>query len=184
MAWTGVGGVVLPVESVAVAGGKGELKLTGSLGKVMQESANAALTIVRSGAGKYGIAQDYFTSNDNHIHVPDGATPKDGPSAGITMTLALTSLITGKPLVKNLAMTGEVTLSGRVTAIGGLREKLVGALTAGMKNILIPEENRKDLEDIPEYVKEKLAIKCVSSIDEALEYGFGKRKFPKAGVIE
>jgi len=184
MAWTGVGGVVLPVESVAVAGGKGELKLTGSLGKVMQESANAALTIVRSGAGKYGIAQDYFTSNDIHIHVPDGATPKDGPSAGITMTLALTSLITGKPLVKNLAMTGEVTLSGRVTAIGGLREKLVGALTAGMKNILIPEENRKDLEDIPEYVKEKLAIKCVSSIDEALEYGFGKRKFPKAGVIE
>lgn len=184
MAWTGVGGVVLPVESVAIPGGKSELKLTGSLGKVMQESANAALTLVRSNSAKLGIPGEFFSANDIHIHVPDGATPKDGPSAGITMTLALTSLATGKPLVKKLAMTGEITLSGRVTAIGGLREKLVGALTAGMENILIPEENRKDLEEIPAYVKDKLAIKCVSSIDEALEYGFGKRKFPDTGVIE
>ena len=184
MAWTGVGGVVLPIESVAISGGKGELKLTGSLGKVMQESAAAALTYVRSNAGKYDVSPEFFTGNDIHIHVPDGATPKDGPSAGITMTLALTSLVTGKPLIKRLAMTGEVTLSGRVTAIGGLREKLVGALAAGMENILIPEENRKDLEEIPVYVKEKLAIKCVSTIKEALDYGFGKCKFPNTGVIE
>ena len=183
MAATGVGGVVLPVESVALSGGKGELKLTGSLGKVMQESAAAAFTLVRSNAAKYGVKPDYFTANDIHIHVPDGATPKDGPSAGITMTLALTSLVSGKPLIKKLAMTGEVTLSGNVTAIGGLREKLVGALAAGMENILIPEENRKDLEDIPAYVKDKLAIKCVSTISEALDYGFGKRQFPAIGEI-
>ena len=182
MAWTGVGGVVLPVEAVALPGGKGEIKLTGSLGKVMQESASAAMTIVRANAGKYGVKPEYFTGNDIHIHVPDGATPKDGPSAGITMTLALTSLITGKPLIKKLAMTGEVTLSGRVTAIGGLREKLTGALAAGVVNILIPEENRKDLEDIPDYVKSELAIKCVSTVAEALDYGFGKRKFPDKGV--
>ena len=182
MAWTGVGGVVLPVEAVALPGGKGEIKLTGSLGKVMQESASAAMTIVRANAGKYGVKPEFFTGNDIHIHVPDGATPKDGPSAGITMTLALTSLITGKPLINKLAMTGEVTLSGRVTAIGGLREKLTGALAAGVVNILIPEENRKDLEDIPDYVKSELAIKCVSTVAEALDYGFGKRKFPDKGV--
>ena len=183
MAWTGVGGVVLPVEAVALPGGKGEIKLTGSLGKVMQESASAALTIVRANADKYGVKPEYFTTNDIHIHVPDGATPKDGPSAGVTLTLALTSLITGKPLISKLAMTGEVTLSGRVTAIGGLREKLTGALAAGVVNILIPEENRKDLEDIPDYVKSELAIKCVSTVAEALDYGFGKCKFPEKGVI-
>ena len=144
----------------------------------MQESANAALTFVRVNAKELGIASDVFTRNDIHIHVPDGATPKDGPSAGITMTLALTSLFTGKPLIKQLAMTGEVTLSGKVTAIGGLREKLVGALGAGMKNILIPQENVKDLEEIPDYVKDKLAIVPVSTIKEALDYGFGKREFP------
>ena len=178
MAWTGVGGVVLPVETVMIPGGKGELKLTGSLGKVMQESANAALTFVRVNAEEQGIASDVFTRNDIHIHVPDGATPKDGPSAGITMTLALTSLFTGKPLIKQLAMTGEVTLSGKVTAIGGLREKLVGALGAGMKNILIPQENVNDLEEIPDYVKNELSIVPVSTIKEALDYGFGKREFP------
>ena len=183
MAWTGVGGVVLPVEAVALPGGKGEIKLTGSLGKVMQESATAALTIVRANADKYDVKPEYFTANDIHIHVPDGATPKDGPSAGITLTLALTSLITRKPLISKLAMTGEVTLSGRVTAIGGLREKLTGALAAGVENILIPEENRKDLEEIPDYVKAELAIKCVSTVSEALNYGFGKCKFPEKGVI-
>ncbi|MBR7107070.1 MAG: endopeptidase La [Lentisphaeria bacterium] len=178
MAWTGVGGVVLPVETVMIPDGKGELKLTGSLGKVMQESANAALTFVRANAGELGVEQELFTRNDIHIHVPDGATPKDGPSAGITMTLALTSLFTGKPLIKQLAMTGEVTLSGKVTAIGGLREKLVGALGAGMKNILIPQENVKDLEEIPDYVKDKLSIVAVSTIKDALDYGFGRREFP------
>ena len=132
-------------------------------------------------AEKYNIPVEKFTSSDIHIHVPDGATPKDGPSAGITMTLALTSLLTGKPLVKKLAMTGEVTLAGRVTAIGGLREKLVGALTAGIENILIPEENVKDLEEIPGYIKDKLSIAPVSTVDEALKYGFGTKKFPAAG---
>ena len=180
LAWTSVGGVTLPVETVAVSGGKGELKLTGSLGKVMQESATAAFTVVRAMGDKLGIADEFFTKHDFHIHVPDGATPKDGPSAGITITLALLSLLSGKPLVKALAMTGEITLQSSITAIGGVREKLVGAISAGMKKILLPEENRKDFEELPDYIKDKVEVRFVSTLDEALEFAFESSLFPTA----
>lgn len=173
MAWTSVGGVVLPVETVAVTGGKGNLKLTGSLGKVMSESAETAFTFIRANAGSWDIKPEYFSVNDFHIHVPDGATPKDGPSAGITIALALTSLLTGKPLIPRLAMTGEITLQGKVTAIGGVREKLVGALRAGVDTVIVPEENRKDVEELPENIRKSLQINFVKNFAEAQKIAFG-----------
>ncbi|MBR7155372.1 MAG: endopeptidase La, partial [Lentisphaeria bacterium] len=182
MAWTSVGGVILPVETVAVPGGKGEVKLTGSLGKVMQESATAAFTVIRSRGEKFGLKPEFFTTSDFHIHVPDGATPKDGPSAGITIALALTSLLSGKPLIKHLAMTGEITLQGRITAIGGVREKLMGAITAGIDKILLPEENRKDFLELPEYIKSKVRAAFVSTLSEAEKYAFGQQSFPAPEV--
>ena len=171
MAWTSVGGVILPVETVALPGGKGNLKLTGSLGKVMQESAETAFTFVRSHAPA-SVKPEFFTENDFHIHVPDGATPKDGPSAGITITLALISLLTGKPLIPKLAMTGEITLQGRVTAIGGVREKLVGAIRAGIKTVLVPKENAKDVAELPANIRDALQIHFVSSFNEAAAVAF------------
>lgn len=173
MAWTGVGGVILPVESVAIPGGKGNLKLTGSLGKVMQESAETAFSFVRAHADEWNVAPEFFNTHDFHIHVPDGATPKDGPSAGITISLALCSLLTGKALIPRLAMTGEITLQGKVTAIGGVREKLVGALRAGVKNIIIPEENRKDVEELPENIRNELVVNYVKNFHEARKIAFG-----------
>lgn len=171
MAWTSVGGVILPVETVALSGGKGNIKLTGSLGKVMQESAETAFTYIRSRAPK-NIDPDFFTAQDFHIHVPDGATPKDGPSAGITIALALMSLVTGKSLIPRLAMTGEITLRGNVTAIGGLREKLVGAIRAGIKTVIVPEENIKDVNELPETIRKSLTIHFVKNFDEAAEIAF------------
>jgi ATP-dependent Lon protease len=178
MAWTSVGGVILPVETLAVEGGKGELKLTGSLGKVMTESAQAAFTLLKTKKIGSGADPEFFNKHDFHIHVPDGATPKDGPSAGITISLALASLLSGKPLIKQLAMTGEITLQGRVTAIGGVREKLVGAIRAGITSILLPEENRKDFVELPLYIRQKLSVVFVKSLDEAMKYAFGEVKFP------
>jgi ATP-dependent Lon protease len=175
MAWTGVGGVILPVETVAVAGGKGNVKLTGSLGKVMQESAETAFTFIRSRAAEWNIDAEYFNTHDFHIHVPDGATPKDGPSAGITISLALCSLLTGKALIPQLAMTGEITLQGKVTAIGGVREKLVGALRAGVKHIIIPEENRKDVEELPENIRKNLSVNYVKTFHDALSVAFERK---------
>ena len=172
MAWTAAGGTVLPIEITAVPGGKGNLKLTGSLGKVMQESAETAFTLVRSVASEWNIDAEYFNTNDFHIHVPDGATPKDGPSAGVTMTMALLSLVRKKCLKSYVSMTGEVTLHGRVTAIGGLREKCVAALRAGVKEVIVPEENRKDFEELPEQVREKLQFHFVSNFREALKAAF------------
>ncbi|MCI5779052.1 MAG: endopeptidase La [Lentisphaeria bacterium] len=167
MAWTSVGGVVLPVETLAVPGGKGNLKLTGSLGKVMQESAETAFTFIRSRAGEWGVKPEFFNDHDFHIHVPDGATPKDGPSAGITLALALCSLLIRTPLIPKLAMTGEITLQGNVTAIGGVREKLVGALRAGITRVIVPEENRKDVEELPENIRTALKIDFVKNFAEA-----------------
>ncbi|MDD3885344.1 MAG: endopeptidase La [Victivallaceae bacterium] len=175
MAWTGCGGVTLPVEAVAIPGGKGELVLTGSLGKVMTESAQTAFSLVKSQALTLGIKPDYFKSNDFHIHVPDGATPKDGPSAGVTMTLALISLATGKKLISKLAMTGEITLTGRVTAIGGVREKLTAALRAGIRVVMMPEENRKDADELPEEIRRRLDIRFVRNLCEAMKHGFGEK---------
>ena len=171
MAWTSVGGVILPVESAALPGGKGNLKLTGSLGKVMQESAETAFSFVRAHAPA-GVDPEYFNTHDFHIHVPDGATPKDGPSAGITISLALMSLLRGKPLIPKLAMTGEITLQGKVTAIGGVREKLVGALRSGIGTVLLPKENAKDVEELPDDIRNALAIKYVSDFFEAEKIAF------------
>ena len=159
------------IESVKVPG-KGNLKLTGSLGKVMQESAEAAFTYIKSRAAEWGIEAEVFEKNDFHIHVPDGATPKDGPSAGITITSALYSLLTGKRLKSHLSMTGEINLRGRVTIIGGVKEKVIAALRAGVRDVILPLENKKDLEDIPDEVKDKLKFHFVRNFDEALQIIF------------
>lgn len=168
MAWTSVGGTTLQVESIRMSG-KGELKLTGSLGDVMKESALAAFSFIRSRADEFGIDPEVFQKNDFHIHVPDGATPKDGPSAGVTLATAIFSLLTGKPVRNDFAMTGEITLRGRVTAVGGIKEKVIGALRAGVRNIILPEENRKDLENVPDEVREKLTFHFVSDVTRAWE---------------
>ena len=167
MAWTSVGGTILQIEALLIPGGKGELKLTGSLGNVMKESALAAFSYIRSKAPEYGIADTVFTKNDFHIHVPDGATPKDGPSAGVTLSTALISLLTNTPVENRVSMTGEITLRGAITAIGGVKEKSIGALCAGVTDVILPEENRKDAEEIPEEVKKKITFHFVSTAEEA-----------------
>ncbi|WP_419536303.1 endopeptidase La [Endozoicomonas sp.] len=168
LAWTSVGGELLTIESVAVPG-KGQIIKTGSLGDVMQESIQAALTVVRSRASALGIDPEFHQKNDLHIHVPEGATPKDGPSAGIGMCTALVSILTGIPVRADVAMTGEITLRGQVLAIGGLKEKLLAAHRGGIKKVLIPEENRRDLKEIPDNIKADLEILPVQWIDEVLE---------------
>ncbi len=168
LAWTEVGGDLLQVESTLVPG-KGQVILTGQLGDVMKESASAALSVVRARAAQLGIEIDFLQKHDVHVHVPDGATPKDGPSAGIAMATALVSMLTKVPVRHDLAMTGEITLRGRVSAIGGLKEKLLAALRGGIKTVLIPEENRKDLADLPATVTRNLKIVPVKWIDEVLE---------------
>ena len=167
LAWTEVGGDLLQVESTLVPG-KGQVILTGQLGDVMKESASAALSVVRSRAAQLGIEIDFLQKHDVHVHVPDGATPKDGPSAGIAMATALVSMLTKVPVRHDVAMTGEITLRGRVSAIGGLKEKLLAALRGGIKTVLIPEENRKDLADLPATVTRNLEIVPVKWIDEVL----------------
>ncbi|WOB10578.1 endopeptidase La [Piscinibacter gummiphilus] len=168
LAWTEVGGDLLTIES-AVMPGKGNIIRTGSLGDVMKESVEAARSVVRSRSRRLGIKDELFEKRDIHIHVPDGATPKDGPSAGIAMTTAFVSALTGIPVRADVAMTGEITLRGEVTAIGGLKEKLLAAHRGGIKTVLIPEENTKDLQDIPENVKNHLEIVPLKWIDQVLE---------------
>jgi ATP-dependent Lon protease len=168
LAWTEVGGDLLTIEATAMPG-KGNIIRTGSLGDVMKESVEAARTVVRSRARLLGIKDEVFDKRDVHIHVPDGATPKDGPSAGIAMTTAFVSTLTGIPVRADVAMTGEITLRGEVTAIGGLKEKLLAAHRGGIKTVMIPEENVKDLQDIPENVKNQLEIVPVRWIDRVLE---------------
>ncbi|MDZ5459581.1 endopeptidase La [Azohydromonas lata] len=168
LAWTEVGGDLLTIESVVMPG-KGNIIRTGQLGDVMKESVEAARSVVRSRARRLGIKDEMFEKRDIHIHVPDGATPKDGPSAGIAMTTAFVSSLTGIPVRADVAMTGEITLRGEVTAIGGLKEKLLAAHRGGIKTVLIPEENVKDLQDIPENVKNQLEIVPVRWIDRVLE---------------
>ncbi len=168
LAWTEVGGDLLTIEA-AIMPGKGVITRTGSLGDVMKESVEAARTVVRSRAARLGIKDETFEKKDIHIHVPDGATPKDGPSAGAAMTTAFVSALTGIPVRGDVAMTGEITLRGEVTAIGGLKEKLLAALRGGIKTVLIPEENAKDLQEIPENVKNNLEIVPVRWIDKVLE---------------
>ncbi|MFU2099905.1 endopeptidase La [Pasteurella multocida] len=167
LAWTEVGGDLLTIETVSVLG-KGKLTYTGSLGDVMKESIQAAMTVVRSRAEKLGIASDFHEKRDIHIHVPEGATPKDGPSAGIAMCTALVSCLTGNPVKADVAMTGEITLRGKVLPIGGLKEKLLAAHRGGIKTVIIPKENVKDLEEIPDNAKSNLTIHAVETIDEVL----------------
>lgn len=168
LAYTTVGGDTLQIE-VSLSSGKGKLSLTGKLGDVMKESAQAALTCVRSKAVELGIDEDFYEKYDIHIHVPEGAVPKDGPSAGITMATAIVSALTGKPIRKEVGMTGEITLRGRVLPIGGLKEKTLSAHRAGLTTIILPKDNEKDIEDIPESIREELSFHPVSSIDEVLE---------------
>lgn len=167
LAWTEVGGDLLTIETACVPG-KGKLTYTGSLGEVMQESIQAALTVVRARANQLGINTDFYEKRDIHVHVPDGATPKDGPSAGIAMCTALVSCLTGNLVKANVAMTGEITLQGQVLPIGGLKEKLLAAHRGGIKTVLIPYENRRDLEDMPAIVIDNLSIHPVKQIDEVL----------------
>ena len=168
LAYTTVGGDTLQIE-VSLTAGKGKLILTGKLGDVMKESAQTALSYVRSLSDKLGIDTDYFDQHDIHIHVPEGAVPKDGPSAGITMATALVSAISNKPIKREVGMTGEITLRGRVLAIGGLKEKSLGAHRAGLTTIIIPKDNEKDIDDIPESIREQLTFKPVSSAEEVLK---------------
>jgi ATP-dependent Lon protease len=168
LAWTPVGGDILFIEA-SRSPGNGKLTLTGQLGDVMKESAQAALSLVKARAGRLGIEQQLIDSSDIHIHVPAGATPKDGPSAGVAMFTALASLLTGRPVRTEVAMTGEISLRGLVLPIGGLKEKVLAALRAGITTVLLPERNRRDLEDIPEEAREKIAIEWISEVDQLLE---------------
>lgn len=179
LAWTQVGGELLTIEAVVVPG-KGLLIKTGSLGDVMGESITAALTVVRSRAKSLGIAPDFHEKRDIHIHVPEGATPKDGPSAGIGMCTALVSAVTGIPVRADVAMTGEITLRGQVLAIGGLKEKLLAAHRGGITTVIIPEENVRDLKEIPENIKQDLQIKPVKWIDEVLQIALQYKPEPLA----
>jgi ATP-dependent Lon protease len=167
LAWTEFGGDILTIEAIRMSG-KGRMSITGNLKDVMKESISAANSYVRSRAPAFGIKPTVFDKTDIHVHVPDGATPKDGPSAGAAMATAMVSVLTGIPIRKEIAMTGEITLRGRVTAIGGLKEKLLAALRSGVKTVLIPQENEKDLADVPENVKRDLEIIPVSTIDQVL----------------
>jgi ATP-dependent Lon protease len=167
LAWTEVGGELLSIEAVTVPG-KGRMTTTGKLGDVMQESVQAAKSFVRSRSTSLGIMPPTFDKIDIHIHVPEGATPKDGPSAGVAMVSSIVSVLTKIPVKANLAMTGEITLRGRILPIGGLKEKLLAALRGGIKTVLIPKENEKDLAEIPDNVKKALNIIAVATVDEVL----------------
>lgn len=177
LAWTEVGGEILSIEALTMAG-KGSVRLTGQLGDVMKESIEAALSYTRAHATEFGIDSKVFENNDIHVHVPEGATPKDGPSAGIAMMTSLVSALTGNPVRKDIAMTGEITLRGKVLPIGGLKEKLLAALRAGVKTVLIPYDNQKDLEEIPQKVKDGLQIIPVKEAETVLEYALAKKLKP------
>jgi ATP-dependent Lon protease len=168
LAWTQAGGDVLFVEAALVPG-KGNLTLTGRLGDVMQESARAALTYSRAHASSLGVKGNFYETKDIHIHVPAGAIPKDGPSAGVTMTVALASAISGRPVKKNVAMTGEITLRGKVLPVGGIKEKVLAAHRAGVTKVILPEDNEKDLDEIPQQIKDELQFIFVKQIDEVLK---------------
>ncbi len=174
LAWTPVGGEILFIEATKMPGKKG-LSLTGSLGEVMKESAQAALSYIRSKAKSYKIDPHFFEKFDIHIHVPSGAIPKDGPSAGVTMATALLSLLTDRPVKANLAMTGEITLRGKVMPVGGIKEKVIAAKRAGIREIIMPEQNKKDLEEVPDHVRKNLKFHYVSNIESVVKIAFGPR---------
>jgi ATP-dependent Lon protease len=186
LAWTPVGGDIMFIEATMMPGGHG-FQLTGQLGDVMRESAQAALSYVRSRAETLHLSDDYFAKHDIHLHVPAGAVPKDGPSAGVTMATALTSLLTGRSVRDDVAMTGEITLRGQVLPVGGIKEKILAAHRAGLKTIILPSRNEKDLDDLPQEVRDSLKFVLVEKVDEVFDAalqpvrknGAAKRAKPK-----
>jgi ATP-dependent Lon protease len=177
LAWTEVGGEILSTEATLMSG-KGKLTLTGKLGEVMQESAQAAMSYVRSRAHLFGIPKDFHRHLDLHIHVPEGAIPKDGPSAGVTMATSLVSALTGIPVRSDVAMTGEITLRGKVLPIGGVKEKLLAAHRAGIRNVILPRDNEKDLADVPADIREDFTVHFVESMDEVLKVALTRSPVP------
>ena len=175
LAWTSVGGDTLQIE-VNIMPGEGEILLTGQLGDVMKESARTGISYIRSVGKAYKISEDFFKEHDVHIHIPEGAVPKDGPSAGITMATAILSAVTGKKVRADVAMTGEITLRGRVLPIGGLKEKLLAAKSAGIKTVIVPKENMLDIEEISSEITKGLAIIPASNMDEVLKAALVKSK--------
>ena len=169
LAWTPAGGDILFIESTQMPG-RGDLKLTGSLGDVMRESVEAARSWLRSHAEDYGLDPEQFDRQDVHLHVPAGAVPKDGPSAGVGMVTSLASLLTGRTVPPDMAMTGEITLRGRVLPVGGIKEKLLAAKRAGIRSVVLPQKNRQDVEEIPAHLLEGLDLRYVGTIDEALAH--------------
>lgn len=174
LAWTSVGGEMLPIE-VAVMDGTGKIELTGSLGDVMKESARTAISCIRTRADKLGISKDFYSKYDIHIHAPEGAVPKDGPSAGAAMATAITSALTNIPIRHDVAMTGEITLLGRILPIGGLREKTMAAYRAGIKTVLIPSENVCDLAEVDSVVKDSVEFLPMEKIDQVLDAALTKK---------
>jgi ATP-dependent Lon protease len=177
LAWTEVGGTILQTE-VQVLDGKGKLTTTGQLGEVMQESAQAALSYIRSRAQHLGLGKEFYRHVDIHVHVPEGAIPKDGPSAGITLATGLASALTKIKVRRDIAMTGEITLRGKVLPIGGLKEKLLAAHRAGIFEVIVPEENRKDMADMPELLKTEMKLHFVEQMDEVLQIAL-EEKLPE-----
>jgi ATP-dependent Lon protease len=183
LAWTSVGGEILFIEATRMFG-SGKMQLTGQLGDVMKESAHAALSYVRTNAEKYGIAKDFLEKSDIHIHIPAGAMPKDGPSAGVTMFTAMVSLLTGIRVRHDVAMTGELSLRGRVLPIGGLKEKTLAAHRAGIKRVLVPERNKADLEEVPREVRDELEFVFVNKLDEVLTAALERMPQPSQGYLD
>jgi len=178
LAWTEVGGDTIPVE-VTIMPGKGSLTITGQLGDVMQESAKAAMSYVRSRAKQFGLEDNFFRKIEVHIHVPEGAVPKDGPSAGITLATALTSALTKIPVKREVAMTGEITLRGKVLPIGGLKEKLLAAARAGISKVILPKENKRDFEEIKKEIPPHLEVYFVKEMDEVLKLALTEELKPR-----
>jgi ATP-dependent Lon protease len=181
LAWTPVGGDILFIEATRVPG-KGALILTGQLGEVMRESAQAALTLVKSRAAQLGIDQSVFEKNDIHIHVPAGATPKDGPSAGVAMFTALASLLTERTVRNDTAMTGEISLRGLVLPVGGIKEKVVAAAAAGLTRVMLPSRNRRDFDDIPQSARDKLSFIWLEQVDNAVANALAESGQPAAAA--
>jgi ATP-dependent Lon protease len=172
LAWTALGGATLYIEAIKVSNEKTEMKLTGQAGQVMKESSEIAWSYLHSALHKYAPGYTFFEKSQVHIHIPEGATPKDGPSAGITMVTALLSLLTDTPVLENLGMTGELTLTGKILPIGGLKEKLVAARRSGLKELIFPKDNIRDYDELPEYIKKGLIIHFVENYDEVFKIAF------------
>jgi ATP-dependent Lon protease len=183
LAWTSVGGEILFIEATRMFG-TGKLQLTGQLGDVMKESAHAALSYVRTNAEKYGIPRDFLEKSDLHVHIPAGGMPKDGPSAGITMFTAMVSLLTGIRVRHDVAMTGEISLRGRVLPIGGLKEKTLAAHRAGIKRVLVPERNKADLDEVPKEIRDELEFVFVTKLDEVLEAALESMPQPSQAYLD